>query len=919
MITIHPGDCLAVLRTMPDASVEAIVTDPPYGLSEHKPATIAKAVTAWTSGDREHVPDGKGFMGRCVHPDTDILTRRGWLRAPEVTTEDEVMALNPDTGVAEYVPVVETHRYPFDGELLNIGGRSTRQVVTPNHKVWTDRGLLRADALPKKFGVSNQGYWAASERETIEIGGHDFDAVALGRFVGLWLGDGAVCHRKAQPWKQNFITFTVLKKRKVEAIRQACADLSVFTTETPGADGRVSFYVYDKPLLGWLSTMGGARTKHIPHGLLDVLPEKGLEALYQGLIETDGTRQGPKGQELFFTSSPALADDMQTLCLLTGRSAVKTWRDGRPVTIVGHTYESSGCWVLSIIQAGKRQFWTERDGRTNRPQPAAVTPVAYAGDVHCVTLARHHVMMTRYDGRPVWTGNSWDSFVPPPAVWDECLRVLKPGGHLLCFAGTRTVDLMGLSIRLAGFEMRDTVTWMYGSGFPKSLDVSKAIDKAGGDALAFRHFAVAYAVAVKASSHTHTDIDRHLGIKSSSCYWARTDHRGGMPPRHHWEQVRDLLKLDAELERLYNEAEREVIGTIRNNQPGGTSAFAQGGIGEYQRGDVREREVHGGPTTDAARQWSGWGTALKPASEPIIVARKPLSGTVAATVLEHGTGALNIDATRVAHASATDLAESQSKNPGRDGEVVTSEVYGAGRPQQSVNTEGRWPTNVVFTHAPSCTDSCGPGCPVRELDQQSGVLQSWMSKTDKTIATDEEIFGKRGPKPVGPQNQYGDTGGASRFFPVFKYQAKAPTKERPKIEVDGKDVGWPTVKPLELMRWLVRLVTPPGGVVLDPFAGTGTTGQAAELEGFSCVLIERDELALRLIAERLAGVEFEVVDVPEPAVELAPVVEPAPPTLFDLIAAADESEFTDLWRAHKDEWTDEHTAVVKARLGRTAA
>src|SRR5699024_8520902 len=133
-------------------------------------------------------------------------------------------------------------------------------------------------------------------------------------------------------------------------------------------------------------------------------------------------------------------------------------------------------------------------------------------------------------------GKTWDSFVPPPAVWIECMRVLKPGGHMAVFAGSRTQDLMGLSIRLAGFEIRDTLGWIYGSGFPKSMDVSKAIDKAGGNPTAFREFARAYSTAVTASEMVHSDIDRHLGIKSSSCYWAREDHRGGMPPRHHWEQ-----------------------------------------------------------------------------------------------------------------------------------------------------------------------------------------------------------------------------------------------------------------------------------------------------------------------------------------------------------------------------------------------
>ena len=161
------------------------------------------------------------------------------------------------------------------------------------------------------------------------------------------------------------------------------------------------------------------------------------------------------------------------------------------------------------------------------------------------------------------------------------------------------------------------------------------------------------------------------------------------------------------------------------------------------------------PVTDEAKRWEGWGTGLKPAFEPIVVARKPLAGTVVATVLEHGTGALNIDGCRV--------------------------------------EAGRWPTNVV-------------------LDE----------------------------------SQAAELGDSAKFFPVFKYQAKAPSKERPKV--DG--VAHPTVKPLALMRWLVRLVTPPGGWVLDPFAGSGTTGEAAYLEGFRCLLIEREADYLPLIEHR---------------------------------------------------------------------
>jgi site-specific DNA-methyltransferase (adenine-specific) len=353
-------------------------------------------------------------------------------------------------------------------------------------------------------------------------------------------------------------------------------------------------------------------------------------------------------------------------------------------------------------------------------------------------------------------GRAWDGSGIAYSVdlWKQCARVLKPGGHLLAFGGSRTWHRLTCAIEDAGFEIRDTISWLYGSGFPKSLDVSKAIDKAAG-------------------------------------------------------------------------AEREVVGE-RNPRCGFYPNACEGhsDAGKSQSGPTYHRDSVP-PATDDAARWSGWGTALKPAHEPIVVARKPLAGTVAGNVLAHGTGALNIDGCRVATSDNTGRTRTTALG------VMNDDAWQPKAQQSEPHDAGRWPSNVVLDEYAAA-----------ELDRQSGDMRA-RGNTQPTVRT-SAIWGNAGPS-IGPTDS-GDTGGASRFFPTFRYQAKAPTKERPKV--DG--VAHPTVKPLALMRWLVRLVTPPGGLVLDPFAGSGTTAEAAILEGFRATIIEKEQSHLPLIFARLS-------------------------------------------------------------------
>lgn len=359
-------------------------------------------------------------------------------------------------------------------------------------------------------------------------------------------------------------------------------------------------------------------------------------------------------------------------------------------------------------------------------------------------------------------------------VWAaECLRILKPGGHILVFGSTRTHHRLACGIEDAGFELRDEIHWVFGQGFPKSLNVSKAID-------------------------------RHLGVEPTKI------------------------------------GERLVNGGIRND----------GLVGGSPRMDERpgdELTAVTVPTTATAATWDGWGSALKPAHEPIVVGRKPIDGTVAGNVLAHGTGAINITACRVPtdEVSVTRHGEASS---GRRYTARGATNFAATPGPRGGGDAGRWPPNVLLTHAPGCQTDCVMGCPVAELDDQSGVLTSGANPTrrgsDKFRTAYGEFTGETACVPA----RGAESGGASRFFPAFRYEAKAPASERP--EVDG--VQHSTVKPLGLMRWIVRLVTPPQGVVLDPFLGSGTTAEAAVIEGFRCIGIERDPTYLPLIVARLS-------------------------------------------------------------------
>ena len=378
-------------------------------------------------------------------------------------------------------------------------------------------------------------------------------------------------------------------------------------------------------------------------------------------------------------------------------------------------------------------------------------------------------------------GKGWDDsgIANNPKLWKEVLRVLKPGGHLLSFSHSRTYHRQAVAVEDAGFEIRDQIMWIYGSGFPKSHNIGKSVDKLLGN-------------------------------------------------------------------------EREVVGdnpNVRKAESQKNTVF-EGGFSED------------GTITKGNSPYEGWGTALKPAHEPIVMARKPFKGSVAKNVLEYGTGGINIDECRVGYEDtpnpATNPKYRQTQDykmpePGQESKGSVSFTSG----KNGINTEGRFPANIIFD------EEAG-----KILDEQSGTSKSSPNKWEGD--NNAQIYGKydKGIR----QSTYSDTGGASRFF----YCPKASKKDRdaglnsfetkstrkwtdsgmkttgsgnPRQET-GKNIH-PTVKPTDLMSYLVRMVTPKGGTVLDPFMGSGSTGKASVREGMDFIGIEREDEYMKIAKTRI--------------------------------------------------------------------
>jgi site-specific DNA-methyltransferase (adenine-specific) len=440
-------------------------------------------------------------------------------------------------------------------------------------------------------------------------------------------------------------------------------------------------------------------------------------------------------------------------------------------------------------------------------------PYGLSSEPDMAEVLRHWLAGDDYQHKGAgFMGKTWDSFVPGPSVWREAMRILKPGGHLLAFFGSRTYDMGALAIRLAGFEIRDQALWIYGSGFPKSLNVAKAIESGG-----------------------------------------------GRP-----EDIRRMTMGD----------NYEPSGRGRENYDHGSASAMNGAAEGWE------------PVTEAARQWDGWGTALKPSHEPICLARKPLAKglTVAANVLQFGTGALNIDGCRIETADnlnggayAEEGGRTASGSLNASGMNAPGKTVGAG----FVQPIGRWPANIIHDGSEEVVALFPAGA------GQQAALKT--RNSDKTRNTFGDFAGTKDAN-FAPHDKRGS---AARFF----YCAEASRKDRNEgteslpqqvagmvsntsgqhitrrdDDYEAKPQGnhHPTVKPTDLMAYLCRLVTPPGGVVLDPFMGSGSTGKACMREGFRFIGIDMTPEYVEIARARIEHEHAAAVATAEAAAVLAP-------------------------------------------------
>lgn len=724
--TIACSDCVSYLRTLPSNSIDAIVTDPPYGMSSRTKQVAAVQKIRHAFSDIQFPKlyefDSKSSKS-CDLPEVSIA-------GPDLGSIDGSIGIDSDVGMPE--SSVDLNNSPISEEEVNTGEE------------------------PPSVGVADGNL--SSMRNS-----------SPGEFLG------------------DFIFEAGNSSRGLRNVLGGCAPelffggfaVPISAVATPGLPGlsRGCFPV----------VIGGKDVGLVHHPLGESKTPSPVVTL-PGTINRLMLRFDSRGTpvELVATSS---APDVGSIGQLGGPQLVRA------------------CSAASRLSSMAKPC---RIGFVVRKANGALTN-------HWFNLwlpKKSNIVVKLPSGG--FMGKAWDATLPNPEVWRQAMRVLKPGGHVIAFSATRTMGRLSTDIEDSGFEIRDTISWLYWQGFPKSLDLSKAIDKMKHNLSEVLEVTAWIKKARDAAGVKNTDIDKAFGFAGMAGHWTTQKTQPTVPTLDQVPVLLNVLGVTDPPKRIQS------LLLDLNSQKGepGKNWWKRKVIGKKEGTDLTKQTIAASvasqgrtktakktfditaSASELAEKWEGWGTALKPAMEPAVLARKPFIGTVANNVIEHGTGAINIEDCRMPYGDpcwpgpndTLDIDEADTGKMSGKGSGAGSEIYGLrGGFRNASSDNGRWPANIFV-------------CPKPAQSEKSAGLESY----GKTAAN--EVTGRKKGAAGAKHARSGKTGDSANFHP--------------------------TVKPVRLMRWLIRLVTPPGGVVMDTFLGSGTTMVAAEREGFRCIGVE---------------------------------------------------------------------------------
>ena len=777
---LYQGDCLEVLKQYPDSYFDSIVTDPPYELGfmgkKWDSTGIAYNIELWQEVLRVLKPGGyllsfggtrtyhrmacaiedAGFQVRdmmqwiygCLSEDTEILTINGWEHYHKAIELHPVLCYNIDKDTFEFCKPERSFIYENKHTAYRIQSDYTDQIVSRNHRCIIERGGRKVFAYAETL----------EQQESVPVleSLHDLPESIPNIYEGTSIKKQDLLKRvRQQECRQEEHRENPARVMRRQSTDNLCG-MRETGVESQVMDEKSGNTYLQSSMQRNAERAGMEATRTQRQGKLD------------GRIQEVGQEKNVGTEQPCMEGWCNLFQNTRKLCWckvcslsrrICGNVKKRRLCDGTPFNSCANTGK-----MLKEVGGGtpyrpqSSQQRTEqfnafceqstaqkvRSNRKTRTTLATITPIEYHGNVWCVQVPTG-AFVARRNGHIFITGNS---------------------------------------------------------GFPKSMDISKAIDKKAGQNLNwFIDYILEIAEKRGIAKKELTMLFPSKNGKPTGWLWNKQKTQG--ITLEQYNKIKDYLNLPFE---TIEEAEREVIGTGKAGLTSGTICnFA----GETEFAITA-------PATPEAQQWDGWGTALKPAHEPIVVARKPISEkTIAENVMKWGTGGLNIDGCRI----GTEEIETYGKRKGQ-GVFLEWSKYTSPEGYEGETHQGRFPANVILD------EEAG-----KLLDEQSGISKSTGGKGEKSKgALGKNVYGKYANNKLATNaGGLGDTGGASRFF----YCAKTSKKER-------GDSKHPTVKPLSLMRYLCRLITPPEGIVLDPFAGSGTTLEAAILEGFNVVGIEKE-------------------------------------------------------------------------------